>query len=112
MIKFAKIINEETKQCEVGLGINTEFYKSLGMTEQDVEQAYNGAWYLKGYVPTKPEPTVEEKLIELEEKYQMPRVLREIILANPNMYSAFIVGRARELEELAEIIRRKNNGQS
>ena len=54
-------------------------------------------------------PTVEEKLIELEARYQMPRVLREIILTNPNMYSAFIVGRARELEELAEIIRRKNS---
>lgn len=53
------------------------------------------------------EPTVEEKLIQLENEYQMPRVLREIILANPNMYSQFIVGRAKELEELAEIIRKK-----
>lgn len=110
MIKYAKVINEETKQCDVGLGTNTQYYISIGMVEQDVEQAYNGAWYLKGYAPIKPEPTVEEKLVELENKYQMPRVLREIILANPNMYSAFIVGRARELEELAEIIRRKNNG--
>lgn len=110
MIKYAKVINQETKQCDIGLGTNTEYYTKLGMTEQEVEQAYNGAWYLKGYAPIKPEPTVEEKLVELENKYQMPRVLREIILANPNMYSAFIVGRARELEELAEIIRRKNNG--
>ena len=53
------------------------------------------------------EPTIEEKLVELEGKYNMPRVLREIILANPNMYSQFIVGRAKELEELAEIIRKK-----
>lgn len=51
--------------------------------------------------------TVEEKLTQLENEYQMPRVLREIILANPNMYSQFIVGRAKELEELAEIIRKK-----
>lgn len=53
MIKYAKIINHETKLCEVGTGTNTEFYKSIGMTEMDVEQAYNGQWYLSGYAPVK-----------------------------------------------------------
>ena len=61
MKKYAKIINEETKACEVGLGKNTEFYRSIGMTEQEVEQAYNGQWYLKGYAPEKP---TEEKAAE------------------------------------------------
>lgn len=56
------------------------------------------------------EPTVEERLIELEGKYNMPRVIREIILANPDAYSQYNVLRAKELEELAETIRRKNNG--
>lgn len=102
MLKYAKVINEETKQCEVGLGDPTEifdevekvrtwqeterqeqaitdeqgnetteiidvpveksetyietttvgqFYESIGMTEQNVEQAYNGDWYLVGYAP-------------------------------------------------------------
>ena len=60
MIKYAKIENEETKQCSVGTGTNVEFYKSIGMTEMDVEQAYNGAWYLKGYAPEEPAPTKEE----------------------------------------------------
>ena len=60
MLKYAKIINEETRECSVGLGINTEFYKSIGMTEMDVEQAYNGQWYVKGYAPEKPAPTYEE----------------------------------------------------
>lgn len=54
---YAKIIDDETKLCEVGIGTNAEFYKSIGMTEMDVEQAYNGNWYLKGYAP---EPTEEE----------------------------------------------------
>lgn len=112
MLKYAKVINEETKQCEVGLGDPTaifeevekvrtwqeteqqeqvvpaeydeegnlvkeetteivdvpidksetfietmtvgEWYESIGMTEQDVEQAYNGDWYLVGYAPTQP----------------------------------------------------------
>lgn len=60
MKKYAKIIDEETKLCEVGLGNNIKFYKSLGMTEMDVEQAYNGSWYLSGYCPEKPAPTYEE----------------------------------------------------
>ena len=53
MLKYAKVINDTTKACEVGLGTNASFYQSLGMTEQEVEQAYNGAWYLKGYAPQK-----------------------------------------------------------
>ena len=51
MIKYAKVINYETKQCEVGTGTNADFYKSIGMTEMDVEQSYNGQWYLAGYAP-------------------------------------------------------------
>lgn len=54
MKKYAKIINEETKLCEVGLGTNKAFYQSIGMTEQEVEQAYDGSWYVLGYAPKKP----------------------------------------------------------
>ena len=60
MKKYAKIINEETKACEVGLGTNSTFYQSIGMTEMEVEQAYDGSWYVAGYAPVKPEPTKEE----------------------------------------------------
>lgn len=58
---YAKIINPETKQCVVGTGINTEFYQSIGMTKMDVEQAYNGAWYLSGFLPVKPQENYIEK---------------------------------------------------
>lgn len=61
MKKYAKIINEETKLCDVGLGTNSASYQSSGMTEQEVEQAYDGNWYLAGYAPEKPEPTYEEQ---------------------------------------------------
>jgi len=61
MIKYAKIVNEETKECQVGTGTNTQFYQSIGMTEMDVELAYNGQWYIAGYAPVEPEPTIEEK---------------------------------------------------
>ena len=65
MLKYAKIINEETKQVSVGLGSKTEFYETIGMIQMDVEEAYNGNWYLKGMAPIKPEPTyVEQRLSE------------------------------------------------
>ena len=54
MKKYAKVINEETKACEVGLGTNSNFYQSIGMTEMEVEQSYNGSWYIKGYAPEEP----------------------------------------------------------
>lgn len=69
MFKYAKIINEETKQCEVGLGTNTEFYKSIGMTEQEVEQAWNGAWYLQGYAPEKPQEEKEKEVRGVRNQY-------------------------------------------
>ena len=65
MRKYAKIINEETKECQVGIGTNTTYYKSIGMCEMDVEQAYNGCWYIEGHAPEQPEPTyVEKRLAE------------------------------------------------
>ena len=61
MLKYAKIIDQNTKKCSVGLGTNTEFYESVGMTEMEVEEAYNGNWYVKGFAPEKPELTYAEK---------------------------------------------------
>ena len=63
MKKYAKTINEETKQVSVGLGTNKNFYKSIGMVEMEVEQAYDGNWYLQGYAPAEPEKTYSEKRI-------------------------------------------------
>lgn len=62
MLKFAKVINEETKQCEVGLGTNAKFYASIGMTEMEVEQGYDGQWYLQGYASTKPQEQIEAEI--------------------------------------------------
>lgn len=48
---FAKVINEETKEVQVGFGDNKEYFESLGMTLQDVEQTEDGKWYLSQYIP-------------------------------------------------------------
>ena len=69
MKKYAKIVNNESKLCEVGTGTNSKFYQSIGMTEQDVEQAWNGAWYLKGYAPEKPVEIKQEEVRKVRNSY-------------------------------------------
>lgn len=65
MKKYAKIINEETKACEVGLGTNAKFYQSIGMVEMEVEHAYDGTYYVAGYAPQ--QPLEELKQLKKEE---------------------------------------------
>ena len=68
MIKYAKVINEETGLVEIGLGTNIDFYKSIGMTELEVQQSdVDGNWYLKALCPMK---TDEEKAQEEKERIQ------------------------------------------
>lgn len=93
MIKYAKIINDETKQCEVGIGTNVEFYKSLGMTETDVEQSYDGSWYVAGYAPQKPAPTKDD-ISDLRERAYKDEV--DGITAH--------ISRLRDAEQTEEII--------
>lgn len=105
MKKYAKVVNEETGLCEVGVGTNASFYASIGMTEMEVEQAYNGSWYLKGYAPAKPEPTIEEQVSSLEQTYGMTRWQREGILAEGSLYSEHTKAKAQEIEDLAKELR-------
>ena len=63
MLKYAKITNEQTKECSVGIGTNSAFYQSIGMCEMEVEQAYNGAWYVVGFAPAEPEKSYAEKRV-------------------------------------------------
>ena len=56
MIKFAKVINEQMGLCNVGVGTNVDFYKSIGMSELDVQQSdIDNKWYLKEKCPMKSE---------------------------------------------------------
>ena len=72
MLKYAKIIDEQIKNCEVGLGTDTAFYLSLGMQEMEVEQDWRGLWYVAGYAP---QPTVDEQneviRKERQERYEI-----------------------------------------
>ena len=79
MLKYAKIVNETTKLCSVGIGTNAKYYKSIGMEEMDVEQAYNGQWYVKGYAPQPGQKPKEEILAE-------KRIIRNKYLQDSDKY--------------------------
>lgn len=62
MLMFSKVINEETKEVQVGFGDNKEYFETLGMELKEVEQCgTSGRWYLKGKMPA------EEKAADLRE---------------------------------------------
>lgn len=105
MIMYAKIVNEQTKQCDVGFGTDDKYYQSLGMSKQDVEQGFDGSWYIKGYAPAKPEPTTQEKVVALEKQYNMCRWQREIILSENSGTSDYAKQKAQEIEDLAKELR-------
>ncbi len=80
MLKYAKVIDDETKKCQVGTGTNAEFYESVGMTQQDVEQSdVDNCWYLKEYCPHKSEEEKERE--ERERINQLSLTKREVFLA-------------------------------
>ena len=75
MKMYARILDETTGLCEVGTGnpdaVFTEnpdgtvkyirdFYESIGMTLMEVEEAFDGAWYVAGKAPATP----AEKIIK------------------------------------------------
>lgn len=64
MLKYAKIINDETKEVSIALGSNPP----RDYVEMEVEQDYNGSWYVKGYAPEKlTEVVKQERIAELHQ---------------------------------------------
>ena len=55
--------------------------------------------------PPAPEPTAEEKVVALENKYGMNRWQREGILAEGSLYSDYTKAKAQEIETLAAPLR-------
>lgn len=63
---WAKIIDEQTKRCIVGIGDDEDYYISEGYIKAEVEQGYDG-WYIAGYAPEKPQSIIdEERIAELQ----------------------------------------------
>lgn len=52
---------------EVFVGTDTEWARNNGFVEMDVEQAYDGNWYVSGHAPDKPQSVIdEERIAELK----------------------------------------------
>ena len=61
--KYCKIINEDTKEVQIGLGTNINFYKSIGFEEKEIV-AVDNRYYLKG---SEPKPNLLKlKVIKLD----------------------------------------------
>lgn len=103
---YAKIVNEETKLCEVGLGDDAEFYISIGMIEMDVEEAYDGSWYVKGYVPQKvlTKEEVQSTRAGLYTKYKDPITCQIQSLRDEEQTPEVIADIERLKAERAEIV--------
>ena len=69
MLMFAKIIDEKTKRCDIAPGTNAQFYKSIGFAQMEVEQAYDGCWYLAGYCPEKPVEELQAQVRSVRNQY-------------------------------------------
>lgn len=109
MRKYAKIINEETKEVSIGAGTNVSFYQSIGMTEMDVEEAYNNLWYLQGYAPNKSsKEATQEKIIELkmqlaETDYIDNKFIEAIVKEDKNLLESYKIKYQDKLEERQSI---------
>ena len=71
MFKYAKIKNEETGLCEVGIGTNEAYYQSIGMVQMDVEQSeIDGNWYTAEKCPhSTPQEQADIRRADFESKF-------------------------------------------
>ena len=96
MIKFAKIINEETGLCDVGVGTDIQFYESIGMVELDVQESdIDNAWYLADKCPMK---TNEQKAREEAER------LAKLNLTGADVERGIYKAKGMDFEDIIEMV--------
>ena len=90
MIRYAQLINEETGLCNIGTGTNIDFYKSIGMTELDVQQSdVDNNWYLIDKCPMKAE---KEKELEEKKRVAMLKMTpRDFLLAISMLFFIIVI---------------------
>lgn len=90
MQKYAKIVQDRIVSIlsnNDGTEITAEQAKNFtDFVKMDVELAYNGNWYVKGFAPVEPlqeakdkkTQEIKQELATLDAKYLTPRVLSEV----------------------------------
>lgn len=94
MLRYAKIIDADLGKCSIGTGTDEKFYQSIGMMLMDVEEGYDGNWYLVGRAP-EPVYTVTDYDRVMEEHIKQTRVARGYTLREPSDYKDSSVPRWR-----------------
>ena len=69
MKKYAKIIDEQTKEVQVGAGCSDKYYIEIGMSLMRVELSYNGNWYEAGKAPQESQAEKEQKVRAVRNGY-------------------------------------------
>lgn len=106
MIKYAEIINNKTGLCSIGSGTNSEFYKSIGMTELDVTQSYiDGQWYLTENLNTDEYKINLSNLKKEQERDKIKQQLNDIDLKSIRALRCNESERLQSLEIEAENLR-------
>lgn len=83
------IYDKQTKAVtQYAVGTDDKYFKSLGMTDEEVEQDYQGRLWLKGYAPSRPQEEIdlENTQAKLNELNQSLNELKE------NYVSAILSG--------------------
>lgn len=110
MKKYVKITNDDTGLCEVGIGNNFDFYKSLGMKELDVTQSeIDNQWYLTENLNT---DEYKNKLAQKEIETQKSEIkikLNELDSKSIRALRANETERLQEIEKEAETLRGQLN---
>ena len=101
--RYAQVINDQTKEVSVGLGTNRNFFSSLGMTEQDVELADNGKWYLAGHAPRETKELTRNSNIEIPKDGSF--LLTNKTRLTEELAPKYTVGPSGDFQELEEAVR-------
>lgn len=125
MMKLIKIIDEQTKKCEVALNENPDeetlaYYTEQGFVEGEWERGYDGVPYVKGFAPVPPVPTMEEQKAKRAAAYATEvdpitaHIQRERDEAEPDeeKIAALIEERNQKVQEIKELYPYPENADS
>ena len=68
-MKFFENISKKLVSVVVSENPDIPYFESRGFTLQEVEEAYDGSWYLEGYAPVKPVEEMQAEVRAVRNQY-------------------------------------------